>query len=144
MLAARLTEPRHFSNVGRGTFRSKIYLPVITPWQRRFPGVSRPVTFVYVLVSLCLFRLLSLRALRASLRERGRVRIIMALRVLTLHLLSQLVIHVFSPRSVPTRRFLFFSPRIRPSRISYIVIRSLCCIYRTSGEGIASTIEKSS
>lgn len=63
LCTTRLTEPRHFSNIGRGTFRSKIYLPpVITPWQRRFPGVSRPVTFVYVPVSLCLQPSFSLRA----------------------------------------------------------------------------------
>lgn len=66
---------------------------------------------------LFVFRLLSLYALHASLRERGRVRIIMALRVLTLHLLSQLVIHISPHVPLSPCRVLFFSPRIRPSRI---------------------------
>lgn len=88
---------------------------------------------------LFVFRLLSLHALRASLRERGRVRIIMALRVLTLHLLSQLVIHI-SPHVPlsPVPSLTFFSSNTSVLDISYIVIRSLCSIYRTYvREGVA-------
>lgn len=124
LCATRLTEPRHFSNVGRGTFRSKIYLPVITPWQRRFPGCVTPGN-VRVRARVSLSSTFFLCTLRASLRERGRVRIIMALRVLTLHLLSRFVIHV-SPH-VPSRvGSYFFPPRIRPPvpRIFCIVIHA--------------------
>lgn len=114
MRETRLTEPRHFSNIERGTFRSKIYLPVITPWQRRFPGYVTPGN-VRVRARVSLSSAFFLCTLRASLRERGRVRIIMALRVLTLHLLSRMVIHV-SPH-VPSRvgSLIFFPPRTRPA-----------------------------
>jgi len=81
-------------------------------------------------------------ALRASLRERGRVRIIMALRVLTLHLLSRLVIHI-SPHVPSPCRVLFFSPRIRPSRMYPTSwFGGLCSIYRPSDEGIANIPSK--
>lgn len=36
----------------RETFRSEIYLPVITAWQRRFPGVVTSRSFPYVSTSL--------------------------------------------------------------------------------------------
>jgi len=122
LCAARLTESRHFSNVGRGRkFRSKIYLPVITPWHWRFPGVSRPVT-VRVRAHVSLSSAFFLCTPSATLWERGRVRIIMALRVLTLHLLSQLVIHISPHVSLPSPMpsLIFFSSDTSVPDISYI------------------------
>lgn len=133
LCAARLTESRHFSNVGRGTFRSKIYLPVITPWHWRFPGVSRPVTVrVRARVSLSsAFFLCIPPGARPCPHYNGITcpHITLAVPARNTH---------FSPRSaIPMPSLIFFSSDTSVPDISYIVIRSLCGIYRTSGERVS-------
>jgi len=124
MRSLRLTESRYFS---RRSFRSRIYLPVITAQrQRRFPGVTRAVTFAYVPVSLCLSPSFSARppcippGARSCPHYNGitcpHITVAVPLRNTR-----------FTPRSSPlacararaqTRRVLFFSPRIRPRILS--------------------------
>jgi len=148
MRSLRLTESRYFS---RRSFRSRIYLPVITAWQRRFPGVTRAVTFAYV--SLCLSPSFSARppcippGARSCPHYNG---------ITCPHITVAVPPRNtrFSPRSSPlararacaqTRRVLFFSPRVRPRITPFIpdiLIRSDTAVLTGSRTGRGRALSK--